>query len=409
MIQGSNDPEYVRRQYENECGLRARKAIYGAVGGMDARDVAFDAVRGVAPRRVLEVGCGEGEFSERLDAELGVEIVALDQSARMVELAAARGVDARVGDVQELPFADESFDVAVAAWMLYHVPDLDRALAELARVLVRGGRLVAVTNREHHLEEMFRLVGVERWELPFGAENGAELLSRHFDTGRASRRDRDGDVCRRGADPRVSPLVRTSCGVRAGGTRPRRAARRAPSPCRLRRRQGAVISAAELIQRKRDGDELSSDELADLVLGYTRGEIPDYQMAAFLMAVYFRGLSALETFALTDAMIRSGETLELGAALGRKVVDKHSTGRCRRQDLDRRRSDRRRLRRAVREDERPGARAHGRDAGQARVDSRLPCRAVDRRVRLPGARRRHGDRRADCRSRPGRQAALRAS
>ncbi len=87
-----------------------------------------------------------------------------------------------------------------------------------------------------------------------------------------------------------------------------------------------MIPPAELIQRKRDGDELSSDELADLVLGYTRGEIPDYQMAAFLMAVYFRGLSAAETFALTDAMIRSGETLELGAALGRKVVDKHSTG-----------------------------------------------------------------------------------
>jgi pyrimidine-nucleoside phosphorylase len=87
-----------------------------------------------------------------------------------------------------------------------------------------------------------------------------------------------------------------------------------------------VISPAELIQRKRDGGELSADELAELVLGYTRGEIPDYQMAAFLMAVYFRGLSGAETFALTDAMIRSGDTLDLGAALGRKVVDKHSTG-----------------------------------------------------------------------------------
>jgi pyrimidine-nucleoside phosphorylase len=87
-----------------------------------------------------------------------------------------------------------------------------------------------------------------------------------------------------------------------------------------------VIPAAELIQRKRDGEELSAGELSDLVLGYTRGEVPDYQMAAFLMAVYFRGLSGAETFALTDAMIRSGETLELGSALGRKVVDKHSTG-----------------------------------------------------------------------------------
>jgi pyrimidine-nucleoside phosphorylase len=87
-----------------------------------------------------------------------------------------------------------------------------------------------------------------------------------------------------------------------------------------------VIRPAELIQRKRDGEELSVDELAELVLGYARGEVPDYQMAAFCMAVYFRGLSPAETFALTDAMIRSGDTLDLGAALGRKVVDKHSTG-----------------------------------------------------------------------------------
>ncbi|MBV8258498.1 MAG: thymidine phosphorylase, partial [Actinobacteria bacterium] len=83
---------------------------------------------------------------------------------------------------------------------------------------------------------------------------------------------------------------------------------------------------AELIQRKRDGGELPADEIAELVLEYTRGGVPDYQMSAFLMAVYFRGLSEGETFAMTDAMVRSGETLDLGAALGRRVVDKHSTG-----------------------------------------------------------------------------------
>jgi pyrimidine-nucleoside phosphorylase len=87
-----------------------------------------------------------------------------------------------------------------------------------------------------------------------------------------------------------------------------------------------VIAAAELIQRKRDGEELAPEEIGELVLGYAGGEVPDYQMAAFCMAVWFRGLSARETFALTDAMIRSGETIDLGAALGRKVVDKHSTG-----------------------------------------------------------------------------------
>jgi pyrimidine-nucleoside phosphorylase len=87
-----------------------------------------------------------------------------------------------------------------------------------------------------------------------------------------------------------------------------------------------VIRPAELIQRKRDGQELPDDDLAELILGYARGEVPDYQMAAFCMAVFFRGLSPRETYVLTDAMIRSGETIDLGSALGRKVVDKHSTG-----------------------------------------------------------------------------------
>jgi pyrimidine-nucleoside phosphorylase len=87
-----------------------------------------------------------------------------------------------------------------------------------------------------------------------------------------------------------------------------------------------AIRAAELIERKRNGEELSAIEISELVLGYTRGEIPDYQMAAWCMAVYYKGLSGRETHSLTDAMIRSGETLELGKALGRRVVDKHSTG-----------------------------------------------------------------------------------
>ncbi len=87
-----------------------------------------------------------------------------------------------------------------------------------------------------------------------------------------------------------------------------------------------MIRPAELIERKRNGGELSEEEIREPVLGYTRAEIPEYQMSAFLMAVYFRGMSGAETFALTDAMIASGETIDLGAAVGRRCVDKHSTG-----------------------------------------------------------------------------------
>jgi pyrimidine-nucleoside phosphorylase len=87
-----------------------------------------------------------------------------------------------------------------------------------------------------------------------------------------------------------------------------------------------VIRPAELIEEKREGGEHDPQELAELILAYARDEVPDYQMAAWCMAVYFKGLSGAETDALTDAMIRSGETLDLHGLLGRKVVDKHSTG-----------------------------------------------------------------------------------
>ena len=86
-----------------------------------------------------------------------------------------------------------------------------------------------------------------------------------------------------------------------------------------------MIAAAELIERKRNGEELAAGDLRELVLAYVRDEVPDYQMAAFCMAVWFRGLTPAETHALTDAMVASGETIDL-SALGRRVVDKHSTG-----------------------------------------------------------------------------------
>jgi SAM-dependent methyltransferase len=177
-----DDPELVRREYATEDGLRARAAVYEGVSGPDARDTAFEAVREAEPDRVLEVGCGWGEFAERLVKELGVEVIAVDQSPRMVELARERGVDARVGDVQALEFADASFHVTVANWMLYHVPDLDQALSELARVLVPGGRLVAATNGLDHLGELWALVGRDRHEEPgrFFSERAEEPVLRHF-------------------------------------------------------------------------------------------------------------------------------------------------------------------------------------------------------------------------------------
>jgi len=176
------DPEVVRAEYASEHGLRARLLLYEGIAGPDARDEAFAAVRDVLPARFLEVGCGLGEFAARVQDDLGAEVVAIDSSPRMVELTRARGVDARVGDVQALPFADGEFDCVAANWMLYHVADVGRALAEIARVLRPGGRLVAATNGLTHLAELWRLVDRdrEREARRFFLETGEAFLRPHF-------------------------------------------------------------------------------------------------------------------------------------------------------------------------------------------------------------------------------------
>src|SRR5271170_5084106 len=81
----------------------------------------------------------------------------------------------------------------------------------------------------------------------------------------------------------------------------------------------------EIIAAKRDGEALTSGEIRALVAGLGKGDLADYQMAAWLMAVYFRGLDDAETVALTQAMLESGRVLDLAGVSGVKV-DKHSTG-----------------------------------------------------------------------------------
>jgi SAM-dependent methyltransferase len=186
-----DDPALVAAEYADESRLIRRARGFAGVGtAHDARFPLVEAVIAAAPSRVLEVGCGWGELAEWVARDTGAEVIAVDLSPRMVELARERGVDARVADVQDLPFEDASFDVVVGAWMLYHVPDLDRGLAEIARVLGAGGTFVATTNSRYHLHELRELVGSGPSPSKFTRENGGEQLLRHFAA--ADRVDVDG-------------------------------------------------------------------------------------------------------------------------------------------------------------------------------------------------------------------------
>ena len=335
-----------------------------------------------AARAVLEVGCGSGELAERMARELDAEVVAIDQSERMVELTrAARGRRASSATSRS---CRSPTGVRLRGRGLDALPRAGprpRAAPSSARVL----RPAAGSSRPRTARGTCPscgscVGGPARRRRRFSAENGeGALLARHFAHRRAPRRRRHGRPSRtgRGRAPvrRLDAIAaaprRASCRSSTGRSSLARRVRRL-------RRASNVIRPAELIERKRDGEELAADELAELVLGYARGEVPDYQMAAFLMAVLLpRAVARRETFALTDAMIaqRRDDRARRGArAQGRRqALDR----RRRRQDVARGRPDRRRLRRPVREDERPRPRPHRRDARQARVDPRLPRRADD--------------------------------
>ena len=168
---------------------------------------------------------------------------------------------------------------------------------------------------------------------------------------------------------------------RAARGRPSRsAATSGPRSSGSRRSRPAGMRAVDIIQKKRDGHELDLRRDRRLHRAATRAAtIPDYQASALAMAVFFRGMTAAETVALTEAMMRTGEVLDLSRAAraqGGQALD----GRRGRQDVAGAGPAGRGLRRVRADDLGPRARPHRRHARQAGVDPRLPRRPVPRRV-----------------------------
>jgi ubiquinone/menaquinone biosynthesis C-methylase UbiE len=175
-------PEAMSTQYASTHCLATRRGVWGpGPEGISPVDVLRQSVLDVQPDSIVEIGCGTGQLARSvIDASPGVDYVATDLSPAMVEATAALGVPAVVAPADDLPFAEGTFDVAVAAWMLYHVPDLDAVLREVRRVLRPGGVLVVATNGEAHLADLLREAGGKPLVTQFTSEVAQEVLGRHF-------------------------------------------------------------------------------------------------------------------------------------------------------------------------------------------------------------------------------------
>lgn len=195
------DPEDLRNdQYKSSSNLQARANLHQqySTNPIDWFTWVFDQLALTDGVRVLECGGGAGWLWEknvaRFPADLHVTLT--DFSAGMVSEATqnlshvADQFTCREVDIQALPFDDDAFDVVVANHMLYHIPDLPKAMAEVRRVLRPDGRFIAATNGNGHMLELKSVHEmimsftdddeVERRELPFRLENGAEILSMQF-------------------------------------------------------------------------------------------------------------------------------------------------------------------------------------------------------------------------------------
>ena len=183
--------EATRAQYDDDANLAARQALFDYIVEATPLAAPLDDLSALQGDRVLDLGCGNSLFLANARAG-GATAVGCDLSLGMVQTArdTAASPVSQV-DAHQLPFCDDSFDVVLALWMLYHVADRPKALAEVARVLRPGGRLVATTNSgdDHDLRRVITLglsdvLGrtVEDYHpaLPFTAENGAEILGGVF-------------------------------------------------------------------------------------------------------------------------------------------------------------------------------------------------------------------------------------
>jgi ubiquinone/menaquinone biosynthesis C-methylase UbiE len=217
-----NDQTYVHSQYRTQDNLQVRiqTHVQYSQPKVDLPRWVVEQIPWNGTERVIDVGCGNGAYTEAA-RQRGRYYVAADLSFGMLHALPFPNLPRLNLDAQFLPFPDQSADVIMANFMLFHVPDIDRAVAEFARVLRPGGRLLAATNSAHTMLELPALgeVAARRLGMPdfpiipqtkltFNLENGATPLAHHF--AQVTRHDLPGALIFPSPEPVIAYLTSTS-------------------------------------------------------------------------------------------------------------------------------------------------------------------------------------------------------
>lgn len=198
IIKITNMEKSVREQYKNDKNLKIRTNLHSYnTNKVDWDKWCFNNISFVENAKVLELGCGTGEFwrknIDNLDKNLNICIS--DFSESMLKIAKANLKDIKLKfkfkeiNAENIPFKDNTFDIIIAQHMIYFVPNMDKALKEIKRVLRPGGKLYVTANSKYSMLELNELLedfspksglNSNGYSTRFELENGKEILGKHF-------------------------------------------------------------------------------------------------------------------------------------------------------------------------------------------------------------------------------------
>lgn len=195
-MENHNNEYFVKEQYKNSDNLNARINLHTFnINKTDWNVWFFNNMNIPENAKILELGCGNGllwKKNENMIKE-NWNMVLSDLSQGMLQSAKQnlnfKNIKYQIIDIQDIPYDDEVFDIVIARHMLYHVPDIDKALSEVRRVLKPAGKLYVSTNGKAHMQELAALVksydknikyNLQKLPEIFGLENGGEMLRKYF-------------------------------------------------------------------------------------------------------------------------------------------------------------------------------------------------------------------------------------